>query len=171
MFTLGKKDGERQYCQKRYLLWNLQDLLNILNGKEVAGSTAGVETFVDWFEKPLSFSLLYTFIRNHKQFVITRTFCKDRTSVRYVKILVFLPKASTNVSKVWIFELIHMKLSRRIVVIPPMMIVCLVLVCFVPVQINSMEMMKKSPQMTLTILILFVGRLMMTKSPTGNRVG
>ena len=54
MFTLGKKDGERQYCQKIYLLWNLRDLFNILNGKEVAGSTASVETFVDRFEKPLS---------------------------------------------------------------------------------------------------------------------
>ena len=66
---IGKKDGERQYCQKRYLLWNLRDFLNILNGNEVTGFTAGVETFVDKFEKPLSFSLLYTFIRNHKQFV------------------------------------------------------------------------------------------------------
>ena len=45
---IEKKDGERQYCQKRYLMWNLRDLLNILNGIEVAGSTAGVETF----EKP-----------------------------------------------------------------------------------------------------------------------
>ena len=44
---IGKKDEELQYHQKRYLLWNLQDLLNILNGNEVAGSTAGVETFVD----------------------------------------------------------------------------------------------------------------------------
>jgi len=66
---VGKKDGERQYCQKRYLLWNLRDLLNILNGNEVAGSTAGVETFFGKFEKPLSFSLLYNFVRNHKQFV------------------------------------------------------------------------------------------------------
>jgi len=47
----------------------LRDLLNILNGNEVAGSTAGVETFFGKFEKPLSFSLLYNFVRNHKQFV------------------------------------------------------------------------------------------------------
>ena len=66
---IGKKDRKRQYCQKRYLLWNLRDLLNILNGNEVAGSTTGVETFVGRFEKPLSFSLLYNFIRNHKQFI------------------------------------------------------------------------------------------------------
>ena len=66
---IGKKYGERQYCPKRYLLWNLRDLLNILNENEVAGFTAGVETFIDRFEKPLSFLLLYTFIRNHKQFV------------------------------------------------------------------------------------------------------
>ena len=66
---IGKKDGERQYCPKRYLLWNLRDLLNILNENEVAGFTAGVETFIDRFEKPLPFLLLYTFIRNHKQLV------------------------------------------------------------------------------------------------------
>ena len=54
-----KKGGERQYCRKIYLLWNLRDLFNILNGNKVAGSTAGVETFVDRFEKPLSFLLLY----------------------------------------------------------------------------------------------------------------
>ena len=64
-----KKDGERQYCQKRYLLWNMRDLLNILNGNEVAGSTTGVETFVGRFEKPLSFSLLYNFIRNQIQLI------------------------------------------------------------------------------------------------------
>ena len=66
---IGEKDGEQQYWQKRYLLWNLWDLLNILNRNEVAGSTVGVKTFVDRFGKPLSFSLLYTFIRKHKQFV------------------------------------------------------------------------------------------------------
>ena len=66
---IGKKDGERQYCQKRYLLWNMRDLLNILNGNEVAGSTTGAETFAGRFEKPLSFSLLYNFIRNQKQLI------------------------------------------------------------------------------------------------------
>ena len=95
---IEKKDGKRQYCQNRYLLWNLRDLLNILNGKEVAGSTAGVETFVDRFEKLLSFSLLPSEITNN--LFITRTFRTDCASVRCVKILVFLPKASKNVSKV-----------------------------------------------------------------------
>ena len=84
---------------------------------------------------------------------MTRTLLKDRVSVRRVKILVFLPKASTNVSKMGIFQLTH-----------------LALVCNVPVQINSTEMIKKSPQMTLTILIFLVGRLMVTKSPTANGV-
>lgn len=66
---IGKKDGQRQYRQKRYLLWNLRDLLNILNGNEVSGSPTGVETFVECFEKPLSFSLLYNFIKSYKQFI------------------------------------------------------------------------------------------------------
>ena len=66
---IEKKDGERQYCQKRYLLWNMRDLLNILNGNEVAGSTADAETFNGRFEKALSFLLLYNFIRNQKQLI------------------------------------------------------------------------------------------------------
>ena len=39
---IGKKDGEQQYCQKRYLLWNLRDLFNILYGNEVAGFTSPI---------------------------------------------------------------------------------------------------------------------------------
>ena len=142
--------------------------LDILNGNELAGSTARVETFVNRFEKPLSSRY---FIRNHINSFITRIFRKDRASVTCVKILFFLPKASKNVPKVLIFDLIHMKMLRRIVAIPPMMIVCLVLVCNVPAKINSMEMMKKPSQMTLTILILLVGTPMVTKSPTASGFG
>ena len=47
----------------------MRDLLTILNGNEVAGSTTGAETFVGRFEKPLPFSLLYNFIRNQKQLI------------------------------------------------------------------------------------------------------
>ena len=91
--------------------------------------------------------------------------------MRCVKILFFFPKASKNVPKVLIFELIYMKLLRRIVAIPPMITVCLALVCNVPAKINSMEMMKKSSQMILTILILLVGTPMVTKSPTASGFG
>ena len=97
---IGKKDEELQYRQKRYLLWNLQDLLNILNGNEVAGSTAGVKRLLTDL-KSLYLSRYFTLsseITNNS--FITRTFRKDRTSVRCVRILVFLLKASTNVSKV-----------------------------------------------------------------------
>ena len=97
---IGKKDEELQYRQKRYLLWNLQDLLNTLNGNEVAGSTAGVKRLLTDL-KSLYLSRYFTLsseITNNS--FITRTFRKDRTSVRCVRILVFLPKASTNVSKV-----------------------------------------------------------------------
>ena len=47
----------------------MRHLLNILNGNEVAGSTTVAETFVGRFEKPLSFSLLYNFIRNQKELI------------------------------------------------------------------------------------------------------
>ena len=104
---IGKKDRKHQYCQKRYLLWNLRDLLDILNGNEVAGSTTGVKTFVGRFEKPLPFSLLHNFIRNHRQFIYNQNIPQGSCLWKCVRTLVYLPKASMNVLKL-IFQLIRM---------------------------------------------------------------
>ena len=106
MFTLRKKMQSNNIVKKRYPLWNFQDLLNILNENEVAGSTAVVETCDDRFEKLLFFSLLFFIflatlsldMKNNS--FITRTFRKDRAYMRYVKILIFLSKTSKSVSKV-----------------------------------------------------------------------
>ena len=92
-----EKRKETPILPKKYLLWNLRDLLNTLNGNEVAGSTMGVEAFVGRFKKPLSFSLLYNFIRNHKQFIYNQNIPQDSCFVRCVRTLVYLPKASINV--------------------------------------------------------------------------
>ena len=32
---IGKVDGERKYLLRQYLLWNLKDLLDIINGSEL----------------------------------------------------------------------------------------------------------------------------------------
>ena len=68
---IGKIDGERCYVQKRYLLWNLWDALEILNGQK--------ESFKDKFGEPLTFAKFYRFIKKKKPFLFQRsipdTFC------------------------------------------------------------------------------------------------
>ena len=64
---IGKVDGERKYLPRQYLLWTLKDLLDIINGSELHSSN-----FVSTFSEKLSFSQLYDFIKNHKQFVYNK---------------------------------------------------------------------------------------------------
>ena len=55
---IGKKDGERHYKQRLYLLWNLRDILDIANG---TGKTEVGISFNQKFDKLLTFSQLYGF--------------------------------------------------------------------------------------------------------------
>lgn len=66
---LGKKDGESQYTQVRYLLWNLQDLLDILNG---CAMTESGESFQARFSKKISFRQMYEFVKSHREFVFNK---------------------------------------------------------------------------------------------------
>ena len=59
----GKVNGEKQYVQKRYLLWSLCDALEIFNG--VAG-------FKDEFGLSLSLSRFYHFIKDKKQIILQK---------------------------------------------------------------------------------------------------
>ena len=59
----GKVNDEKQYVQKRYLLWSLRDALEIING--VAG-------FKDEFGESLSFSRFYHFIKGKKQIILQK---------------------------------------------------------------------------------------------------
>ena len=61
----GKVDGEKQYEQKRFLLWPLRDLHDSLNGKyEVANENS----FVIKFDKKLPFGCFYDFIKANKEY-------------------------------------------------------------------------------------------------------
>ena len=64
-FTL-RIQRERTHVQKRYLLWPLTDVLGILN---VTGSESDGETFPSKFDKLLTFSLFYMFIKARKQYI------------------------------------------------------------------------------------------------------
>ena len=77
--TPGRKDnvyvgknneGVREYVQKRYLLWSLRDLLEILNGTKLdCGSN---ESFFKKFGSNLSFSLLYNYIKSQKHLIYNK---------------------------------------------------------------------------------------------------
>ena len=54
---VGKKDGKREHVQKRYLLWTLRDLLNIINGVKL-DEVSNNNTFCDTFGNDLIFSSL-----------------------------------------------------------------------------------------------------------------
>ena len=61
---IRKIDGEKTFVQKRYLLWNLRDALNIIN--------TGEKSYATELGEALSFSCVYNFIKKHKQFVYQR---------------------------------------------------------------------------------------------------
>ena len=62
---ISKENRERIYKQRLYLLWNLRDITDIANG------TSKIETanfFIQTFNKSLTFSQLYDFLKAHKEY-------------------------------------------------------------------------------------------------------
>ena len=62
---VGKIDGERRYNQRLKLLWNLHDLLDIINS---TGKVDVTDTFYQNFKKLLTFSQLYEFLKYHMEY-------------------------------------------------------------------------------------------------------
>ena len=62
---IGKKDGEHHYKQRLYLLWNLRDILDIASG---TGKMEIGNSFNEKFDKLLTFSQLYDFLKSHKEY-------------------------------------------------------------------------------------------------------
>ena len=56
---IGKLNGQKQFVQKRYLLWTLRDVLGIVNNKD--------DGFYVKFQCDLSFAVFYQFILNKKK--------------------------------------------------------------------------------------------------------
>lgn len=57
------------FKQKLYLLWNIKDVLNIANG---SGKIKVPDTFFHKFEKELTFSQLYDFLKAHKEYAFNK---------------------------------------------------------------------------------------------------
>ena len=62
---VGKIAGERRYKQHLYLLWNLRNLLDIINDTVKVDVT---DTFYQKFKKLLTFSQLYDFLKYNMEY-------------------------------------------------------------------------------------------------------
>ena len=62
---MGKINGKKVFETKKYLLWTLNDLLDILNGCEVTGIQTE-DSFMNEFGRKLSFRQLYELIKANK---------------------------------------------------------------------------------------------------------
>ena len=67
---IGKVNGERKYEQKRYLLWTIRDLLEIINGGN--GEAINGEIFREVFDCSLTFTQLYNYLKSKKQYIYNK---------------------------------------------------------------------------------------------------
>ena len=58
--------GKRECKQKQYLLWNLRDLLEIINGSKIIANE-NFHSFTEAFDHELSFRQMYKFLKIHKE--------------------------------------------------------------------------------------------------------
>ena len=63
---VGMDGGKREYKQKRYLLWKLRDLLEIINGSKII-TNENFPSFTEAFEHEFSFRQMYNFLIIHKE--------------------------------------------------------------------------------------------------------
>ena len=68
---MGKINGKKVYETKKYLLRMLNDLLDILNGCQVTGIQTE-DSFMNEFERKLSFRQLYKLIKANKQYIYNK---------------------------------------------------------------------------------------------------
>ena len=73
--------GKRIYLKKHYLLWDLKDVIDIENISELRNS------FLNKFEKNVTFRKVYSFLKKHKQTNWNKTFPMKLAPVKYVKSL------------------------------------------------------------------------------------
>ena len=84
---VGKVDGKSQYVQKRYLMWILNDSLNIANGSSLIKNESSFEFS---FGKKIKFHQLYEYIKSNREYVYNRDipqssyFCKICKNVCFV---------------------------------------------------------------------------------------
>ena len=71
---IGKENPEWIYKQRLYLLWNLRDIIDIANG---TGKIEIANSFIQTFNKSLTFSQLYDFLKTHKKYSYNKNIPHD----------------------------------------------------------------------------------------------
>ena len=95
-FILRREQGERTHVQKRYLLWTQRDVLGMLNGTD---SNSDGETFPSEFDKLLTFSLFYKFIKARKQYIYNNRIPQNTCLCEIYENTSLLGKRLNNVCK------------------------------------------------------------------------
>ena len=110
---VGKSNGQRQYKQKRYLLWPIRDLLNILNTPEN-------NSYVNSYGEELPFSVLYRFLKEHKQYIFNKNVPHNAFLCEICENTVLLSKGSQALHQSR-FQQIHTQLlsTTRVMVVLP----------------------------------------------------
>ena len=86
---VGKSNGERKCERKRYLLWPYRDLLNILNTPEN-------DSYVDTYGEELLFSVLYRFLKKHKQYIFNKNIPQNACLCKICEKAILLSKVVSN---------------------------------------------------------------------------
>ena len=69
---LGKFDKVKKFAQKRYLLWSIRDIMDLINGPKIVESDSVMDTFELQFGKKLTFRQLYGLFKRNKQYIFNR---------------------------------------------------------------------------------------------------
>ena len=69
---LGKFDKVKKFAQKRYLLWSIRDIMNLINGSKIVESDSVMDTFELQFGNNLTFCQLYDLFKQNKQHTFNR---------------------------------------------------------------------------------------------------
>ena len=77
------------HVQKRYLLWPLRNIRDILNGSDISLG----DSFKDMFEKELSFIIFYKFIKVRKQYIFNCKIPQNTCLCETCKNVVLLARA------------------------------------------------------------------------------
>ena len=70
---LGVVNKVKKFAQKRYLLWKIRDIFDMINGSKVMENNPNSDTFESNFEKKLTFRQLYDIRETSSIFSIRRS--------------------------------------------------------------------------------------------------
>ena len=88
---VGMDLGKRQYKQKRYLLWEIHDLLGTINASKVIANEQ-YASFPGTFQRDLSFRQLYEFLKGHKELAWNDQIPRSSCSCKLCENVVLLVK-------------------------------------------------------------------------------